>query len=151
MLNDWSSAARAGEECFYAGTQWFADRPQQNQRHTPCAATDLRALVRTLFCLSKQRLPWVPDHDWGEVEAFWRSIANEYPSFARAMDFASHGDYDSLQELLTVLWQQRGQIGTEAIDCVRLPSPTAIAQAESESESIDVATKSFDDNDPAVL
>jgi hypothetical protein len=48
--------------CAYVGTRLFGDRPS-SLLHTPDQQLDLRSLVRTAFCLSKQRIPAIKDDD----------------------------------------------------------------------------------------
>lgn len=104
VLNDWNCAARVGVWCSFAGTLWFSDRPHDGEYHAPSTAMDFRALVRTLFCVSKKQLPWVVDNSWEAMQMFWGSIESAYPSFARAIQLASISDYGGLEEILKVLW-----------------------------------------------
>lgn len=104
VLSDWNCAAPIGERCLFAGTVLFADRPASDNYHIPTEATDLRALVRTLFCVSKQRLPWTVDDDWPTLEAFWRNMQQMYPSLQTAMELASSADYDALEGMFSQQW-----------------------------------------------
>lgn len=80
VINDWRSAARTDEACPFAGTVLlFADRPNAYNYHVPTAALDLRCLVRTMFCVTKQRLPWVEKVDWETLEAFWTEVEQSFP------------------------------------------------------------------------
>ena len=85
ILNDWSSAVRSSRTaCPYVGTRLFGDRPDGNDMHTPNASLDLRGLVRTAFCLSKQRLPAAED-DFDAAQRYWDGVARDYAPFSRAM------------------------------------------------------------------
>lgn len=103
ILSDWSSAAPTGVETSYVGTPLFGDPPGLFNRHVPTPSLDLRSLVRTAFCLSKQRLPPV-DNNHTEAAQYWREIASNYSQFKRALDLASEANYDELAILLGTLW-----------------------------------------------
>jgi hypothetical protein len=68
-----------------------------NGKHVPTPELDLRSLVRTAFCLSKQRLPLVED-DTRAVKQYWDGVSNDFFSFAMAMDLADSCDYDNLEK-----------------------------------------------------
>jgi len=103
VLNDWSSAAKQGEECRYVGTSLFGDTPGASGRHTPEPRLDLRALVRTAYCLCRQRLPYVEDkHE--AIEEYWAKIAADRPIFSKALEFADAIDYKGLEELFGNVW-----------------------------------------------
>ncbi len=106
VLNDWSSAAPANVECDYVGTRLFGDRPGPDNKHTPDQRLDLRSLVKTAFCLSKQRMPPVEDNEEA-VQQYWNGVKLQYPQFQRAMDFADAGtpsSYSDLAELFANIW-----------------------------------------------
>lgn len=106
VLNDWSSAAPANVECDYVGTRLFGDGPSANNKHRPDQRLDLRSLVKTVFCLSKQRMPTVEDND-GAVKQYWDRVAQQSPQFLKAINFADEGtadSYDKLAELFANLW-----------------------------------------------
>ena len=69
----------ANIECDYVGTRLFGDGPppggaaNNNRRHTPAQCLDLRSLVKTAFCLSKQRIPTVEDND-AAVQQYWDRV-----------------------------------------------------------------------------
>ena len=102
VLNDWSSAARTGIECFYLGTKVFGDPPNSKNRHIPTPQLDLRCLVRTAFCLSKQRLPILGEG--AAVEEYWARIGQEHPPVALAMGLADSSNYDALVEFFETKW-----------------------------------------------
>lgn len=103
VLNDWSSAARPGIECDYVGTRLFGDRPRGDRKHTPDARLDLRCLVKTAFCLSKQYVAWAEDND-SAVQQHWGQIEQQFPTFQMAMAHANAVDYEALRTLLGRLW-----------------------------------------------
>jgi serine/threonine protein kinase len=103
ILNDWSSAARPGTDCPYVGTRLFGDRPDERDMHTPDARLDLRSLVRTAFCLSKQRLPAVED-TFAAAQQYWDEVAQNYAPFSQAMWAADAVDYDELAQLFSSSW-----------------------------------------------
>jgi len=106
VLNDWSSAVPANVECDYVGTRLFGDGPGANKKHTPDQRLDLRSLVKTAFCLSKQRMPTVEDND-GAVQQYWNRVKLQSPLFRKAMDLADAGtadSYDKLAELFANIW-----------------------------------------------
>ena len=103
VLNDWSSAARVNTECDYVGTRLFGDGPGANKKHTPEQCLDLRSLVKTAFCLSKQRIPTVEDDD-AAVHRYWSRVKQQFPVFQKAMDLANNASYDELVELFTNVW-----------------------------------------------
>ena len=103
ILNDWSSAVRKNTYCTFVGTKLFGDRPDANNMHTATPSLDLRSLVRTAYCLSKQRKPFVAD-DGGLIEAHWEKVKINCPIFGKAMDFAEACDYDSLALTFQNCW-----------------------------------------------
>jgi hypothetical protein len=103
VLSDWSSAVRANIECDYVGTRIFGDKPGPTNRHVPEQRLDLRCLVKTAFCLSRQRNPIVEDNDL-EVQQYWSKIKDQYPLFRKAMDLADAVKYDELAELFRNTW-----------------------------------------------
>lgn len=106
ILNDWSSAVRADVECDYVGTRLFADGPNALNRHKPENRLDLRSLVKTAFCLSKQRIPTVEDSAVA-VREYWDRVKLQFPLFRKAMDLADAGtadSYDKLAELFANVW-----------------------------------------------
>lgn len=105
VLNDWSSAARTGIECAYVGTPLFGDRPPHRGRtHIPDARLDLRSLVKTAFCLSKQFRPNVAEDDDTGIEKYWTRIEQQFPTFRRALTLADAVQYEALREVLTEVW-----------------------------------------------
>lgn len=106
VLNDWSSAVPANVECDYVGTRLFGDGPGANKKHTPDQRLDLRSLVKTAFCLSKQRMPTVEDDDEA-VQQYWTLVERQSPLFLKAMNFADAGtpnSYLDLTELFGNVW-----------------------------------------------
>jgi serine/threonine protein kinase len=103
VLNDWSSAVRVGIECAFVGTLLFGDPPNENGIHIPTPQLDMRSLVRTAFCLSKQRLPWVKEDPF-EILQYWERVGKDHPLFATAMDKATIADYDSLEYIFSTSW-----------------------------------------------
>jgi len=93
ILNDWSSAAALNVECAYVGTRLFGDRPSET--HVPTRQLDLRSLVRTAFCLSKQHLPPLEDNDVA-VREYWDRTVQAYPLVGRAMAAANAANYENL-------------------------------------------------------
>lgn len=80
MLNDWSSAARTGIDCDYVGTPIFGEKPGAGGKHSPDARLDLRSLVKTAFCLSKQLMPKAIADDVA-MQQYWVRIQEEFPRF----------------------------------------------------------------------
>ena len=106
VLNDWSSAVPANVECDYVGTRLFGDGPGANNKHRPDQCLDLRSLVKTAFCLSKQRMPAVEDND-GAVKQYWDRVKLQSPLFRKAINLADAGtadSYDKLAELFANIW-----------------------------------------------
>lgn len=106
VLNDWSSAARASTECAFVGTHLFGDPPPPAgdiQNHTPTPRLDLRCLVKTSFCLSKQRSPLVKD-DCHAIQQYWERVQRDYPMFSSALRFADAVNYDELEKLFLNVW-----------------------------------------------
>ena len=103
ILNDWSSAVKAGIECDYIGTIIFGDPPNIRGKHVPTSILDLRSLARTAFCLSKQHRPLVDD-DFDAVAQYWNEVKRDYSLFAIAMDLADAGDYDALEIFFRTSW-----------------------------------------------
>ena len=103
ILNDWSSAVKAGIECDYVGTIVFGDPPNILGKHVPTPILDLRSLARTAFCLSKQHRPLVDD-DFDAVAQYWNEVKRDYSLFALAMDLADAGNYDALENLFRTNW-----------------------------------------------
>mmetsp|Transcript_15453 Transcript_15453/g.22689 ORF Transcript_15453/g.22689 Transcript_15453/m.22689 type:complete len:540 (+) Transcript_15453:114-1733(+) len=103
VLNDWSSAVKRGTECDFVGTRIFGDPPDIHGKHMPTPKLDLRSLVRTAFCLSKQRLPLVED-DTIAVQQFWEGVKKDYAIFATAMELADSSNYDGLESLFRTSW-----------------------------------------------
>jgi serine/threonine protein kinase len=95
ILSDWSSAAKLGQRCGFVGTRLFADRPDDGGSHIPNAQSDLRALVKTVFCLVRQKVPLM--NDWDDVERHWAAVSVAFPAFKTALEFASDCDYSSLR------------------------------------------------------
>lgn len=105
VLNDWSSAARTGIECAYVGTPLFGDRPHQRGRtHIPDARLDLRSLVKTALCMSKQFLPNVEDDDDAAIQQYWTRIQQQFPTFQRALALADAIQYEALRDALAAVW-----------------------------------------------
>lgn len=98
ILNDWSSAVPAGFECDYVGTRLFADGPNALNKHTPDNRLDLRSLVKTVFCLLKQRIPSVEDNEVA-VREYWDKVTLQFPLFRKAMDLADAGTADTYEKL----------------------------------------------------
>jgi hypothetical protein len=103
VLNDWSSAVHSNIECDYVGTRLFGDGPDANKKHIPEQCLDLRSLVKTAFCLSKQRIPTVEDND-AAVHQYWGRVKQQYPLFRKAMDLADTASYDELADLFANVW-----------------------------------------------
>jgi hypothetical protein len=103
VLNDWSSAVRAEVRCDYVGTRIFGDPPDIYGKHVPTAILDLRSLVRTAFCLVKQRQPLVED-DLEAIQQYWDKVKLNYPLFAVAMGLADAGNYDALEQFFRTTW-----------------------------------------------
>ena len=103
ILNDWSSAATLGKECDWVGTRMFSDAPDGRGKHIPSAALDLRSLVRTAYCLARQRYPPNSQGD-GDYDEFWRSISHSYTVYEDALRFATNVNYTSLSELFESFW-----------------------------------------------
>lgn len=106
VLNDWSSAVPANVECDYVGTRLFGDGPGANNKHTPDRCLDLRSLVKTAFCLYKQRMPTAEDNATA-VQQYWDGVKQKAPLFRKAMDLADAGtadSYDRLAELFANIW-----------------------------------------------
>jgi serine/threonine protein kinase len=97
VLNDWSSASKKGVLCDFVGTWLFGDQPDINNQHKPEPCTDLRSLVRTVYCLSKQRMPLVNEN--AVVEEYWKNVEDMHPLFKRAMRLADAVDYKDLETL----------------------------------------------------
>jgi serine/threonine protein kinase len=98
ILNDWSSAAEVGVECNYVGTKLFGDKPRTGNKHTPEPCLDLQSLVKTAYCLTKQRIPPVVDNDL-DVQHYWDQVKDQSPLFSKAMEFARMVNYDALADL----------------------------------------------------
>jgi serine/threonine protein kinase len=103
VLNDWSSAVRVNEECDYVGTRLFGDLRGKMKTHIPEPSLDLRSLVKTVFCLSKQQLPAVEDDDTA-VARHWDTVKQNYPTFRSAMDLADTANYKALVDLFANVW-----------------------------------------------
>ena len=105
VLSDWSSAVRANVECDYVGTRLFGDGPDDanNNKHTPDQCLDLRSLVKTVFCMTTQRIPAVEDND-AAVRHHWIGVKKQFPGFRKAMDLADNAKYDELVEVLMNVW-----------------------------------------------
>lgn len=106
ILNDWSIAVRADVECDYLCTRLFADGPNALNRHTPENRLELRSLVKTAFCLSKQRIPTVEDYKVAMRE-YWDRVKLQFSLFRKAMDLADAGtadSYDKLAEMFANIW-----------------------------------------------
>lgn len=103
VLNDWSSAVHANIECDYVGTRLFGDGPAANKKHTPDQCLDLRSLVKTVFCLSKQRIPIVEDNDVA-VNQYWVRVKHQVPLFRKAIDLANALNYQELGLLFMNVW-----------------------------------------------
>ena len=65
---------------------------------------DLRSLVKTVFCLSKQRIPAVEDNNLAVQQYYWTQVKEKVPVFAKAMELAGAVKYNELAELFTNLW-----------------------------------------------
>eukprot|EP00597_Dinobryon_sp_UTEXLB2267_P004319 CAMPEP_0170072714 /NCGR_PEP_ID=MMETSP0019_2-20121128/10299_1 /TAXON_ID=98059 /ORGANISM="Dinobryon sp., Strain UTEXLB2267" /LENGTH=488 /DNA_ID=CAMNT_0010281855 /DNA_START=287 /DNA_END=1753 /DNA_ORIENTATION=- len=103
VLNDWSSAVKVGSEYNFVGTLLFGDPPDMHGKHTPTTKLDLRSLVRTAFCLSKQRLPVVEDNVVA-IQQYWEKVRIDHAPFAVAMNLADSSDYDALEEFFRTSW-----------------------------------------------
>eukprot|EP01035_Chromulina_nebulosa_P027675 gene27675-36429_t len=103
FLIDWSSAARANIECDFIGTRIFGDAPNAYNRHTPDPSLDLRCLVKTVYCLSKQRMPVVRENA-ADVHEYWARVKYQVPLFRKAMGLADAVKYDELADLFMNVW-----------------------------------------------
>ena len=66
--------------------------------------SDLKSLVRTVHCLSRQRLPIVED-TFDAAQRYWDNVAYEYSAFRLAMLAANTAKYDELEQVLRrCLW-----------------------------------------------
>jgi len=101
ILNDWSSAVPINVEYQWVGTKLFSDAPSANSSHTLTVATDLRSLVRTVYCLVRQHMPLCDDD--GALQ-FWQRVSNTHPVFVQAMEFADNADYTGLRGLFGNVW-----------------------------------------------
>ena len=69
-----------------------------NDMHTPDARLDLKSLVRTVHCLSRQRLLIV-------AQRYRDNVAYEYSAFRLAMLAADTANYDELEQVFCrCLW-----------------------------------------------
>ena len=59
--------------------------------------------MKTVFCLSKQRIPAVEDNNLA-VQQYWTKVKEQVPVFAKAMELAGAVKYNELAELFTNLW-----------------------------------------------
>ena len=90
-----------GKEYSWIGTRIFSNKPNLNNLHISNATTDLRSLVRTVYCLVRQRLPNCVDD---EIPQFWQLAAVNHPIFTVAMTLADNSDYDGMCEVFSNLW-----------------------------------------------
>jgi serine/threonine protein kinase len=106
ILNDWSSAVKMNIECDLVGTILFSDPPTtiNSNKHIPLPQLDLHSFVRTVFCLTKQRLPFIEINEPRQVNEYWQSIENTYCGFEEAMILAEKLDYDNMVESFRKKW-----------------------------------------------
>jgi hypothetical protein len=88
--------------CF-PSTRLFGDLRGKMKTHIPEPSLDLRSLVKTVFCLSKQQLPAVEDDDTA-VARHWDTVKQNYPTFRSAMDLADTANYKALVDLFANIW-----------------------------------------------
>jgi len=103
ILSDWSSAGKVGATCAFVGTRIFGDPPDAFGMHTLTPILDLKSLVRTAFCLSKQRLPLIEDEAVA-AKQYWERVRKDYVPFAMAMDLADSSDYSAFGGFFRTSW-----------------------------------------------
>ena len=86
-----------GTKCRFVGTRKFSDAPDDDGTHVPSAAMDLRSLMRTIYCLIKQRQPLCDDENARE---YWQKVEDNYPTFRQGISLACGVEYDGLKELV---------------------------------------------------
>jgi serine/threonine protein kinase len=106
ILNDWGSAVTisdANNHFPYQGTPLYGEQCIKGQAQVPTKALDLHCLVKTLYQIKQQRYPGCGS-EWGEIQAYWKFVARNFPTFQTLLDCADHGNATELRRYFEGMW-----------------------------------------------
>jgi hypothetical protein len=95
ILNDWGSSCALGVRICWVGTLGYSEAAEDDGFHTPLPASDLTALVRSVYSMMTQELPPCDD----SRSQFWEARLREPTLWHDCLRAAQTCNYEDLKAL----------------------------------------------------